>query len=80
MGYIPNYSPNYTRDNDQQNHWENGVHYFQTHPYTENCFDIMSIYTHFTYIYDDKHVCVYILLSLVILHLFFYYYYYHYYY
>ena len=32
VGYIPNEIAICYRDNDQQNHWENGVHYFQTHP------------------------------------------------
>ena len=60
MGYIPNYS--HLLGIMIINHWENGVHYFQTHPYTQNCFDMhMSIYTHFTYIYEDKRVCIYIL-------------------
>jgi hypothetical protein len=33
IGYIPNEIAIENRDNDQQNHWENGVHYFQTHPF-----------------------------------------------
>ena len=32
VGYIPNEIAIFHRDNDQQNHWVNGVHYFQTHP------------------------------------------------
>ena len=30
---IPNEIAIKKRDNDQQNHWVLGVHYFQTHPY-----------------------------------------------
>ena len=33
MGYTPNEIAIKSRDNDQQNHWVNGVHYFQTNPH-----------------------------------------------
>ena len=34
MGYIPNYSHLYNRDNDQQNRWVFwATRHFQTHPY-----------------------------------------------
>ena len=32
MGYTPRKIAIGCRDNDQTNHWENGVHYFQTNP------------------------------------------------
>ena len=32
LGYTPNEIAIKSRDNDQQNHWVNGVHYFQTNP------------------------------------------------